>query len=182
MVRLARTIGLSLTLAACTPGEGNELAAGDGADAAATPTGNFAATGSAPDTPVSNLDPVIPPPPPTPSAECPLFASSGWSAAVIGKPPGAGDRLRVSGELMLAQGGYRARLEQGAVLEIYPPIQRLELRFERTGAPGPREIAVSGEFPALSEYGSIDIRCGTRTVATITSVAWTENKVMEDKR
>lgn len=108
-----------------------------------------------------------------------MAASRGWSAAVIGKPPSSGDRLRVAGTVTFARSGYRARLEQGPVLEIHPPIQRLELAFERGGADGPREVEVHGVFPALSEYGAIEIPCGTRTVATITSVAWTENAIME---
>lgn len=182
MPKLAASTVLFLALAACTPGEGNEFAAGDGSDAVASPAGNSAATSPPPDTPVSSEDPVAPQPPATPTPECPVVASRGWSAAVIGKPPGSGDRLRVSGTLTLSGDGYRARLEQGPVLEIHPPIQQLELRFERSGGRGPREVAVRGEFPALSEYGSIDIRCGNRTVATISSVAWTENRIMDEKQ
>ena len=171
----------TLALFACAPGEGNELAAVDGSSAA-HPARNAATSRPSPDTPVSNTDPVISQPPATSTPDCPVVASRGWSAAVIGKPPGSGDRLRVSGTLTLSEGGYRARLEQGPVLEIHPPIQQLELRFERTGASRPRDIEVRGEFPALSEYGSIDIRCGSRTVATIGSVAWTENRIMEEKQ
>lgn len=171
----------TLALFACAPGEGNELAAVDGSSAA-HPARNAATSRPSPDTPVSNTDPVISQPPATPTPDCPVVSSNRWSAAVIGKPPGSGDRLRVSGTLTLSGGGYRARLEQGPVLEIHPPIQQLELRFERTGGRGPREVAVRGEFPALSEYGSIAIRCGNRTVATISSVAWTENQIMEKEQ
>ena len=64
---------------------------------------------------------------------------------------------------------------------MHPPIQRLELVFERTGS-AQREIAVRGEFPALAEYGAIDIRCGARSLASITSVAWTENRIMEEDK
>ena len=167
-----------IPLAACMPGDAGE-AAGMGGSAAASPAASTSAT--PPDTPVSSLDPPGKPQlPPTPTQECPVAASRGWSAAVFGKPPSSsGDRLRVAGTVTLARSGYRARLEQGPVLEIHPPIQRLELAFEGGGADGPREVEVHGEFPALSEYGAIEIRCGTRTVVTITSVAWTENAIME---
>ena len=178
MVRPIATVVLALALVACVPGAEREGAADDGPDAVT----RSAASAQSPDTPVSNLDPIAPPPPATPPAKCPVVSSHGWSAAVIGKPPGSGDRLRVSGTLTLAEGGWRARLEQGPVLEIYPPIQQLELAFERTGADGPREFIVRGEFPALNEYGAIEIRCGARSVATITGVAWTENRIMEDDK
>lgn len=138
---------------------------------AADPTSTNAAEG--PDTPVSSDDPVAPAPPRGQTPECPVVASSGWSAAVIGKPPSAPDRLRVSGTLRLGSEGFSARLEQGPVLEIHPPIQQLELRFERSGSAA-RDVEVRGEFPALAQYGSIDIRCGNRTLATITEVVWTE--------
>ena len=170
---------LSATLVACAPGDGREVAAMDGSDSA-TPAARGAQSTQSPDTPVSNLDPVAPRQPATPTAECPVVSSHGWSAAVIGKPRGAADRLRVQGTLVLAEGGYRARLEHGPVLEMHPPIQRLGLEFERAGG-GPREVAVRGEFPALSEYGAIDIRCGNRSLASITSVAWTENKIMDEE-
>ena len=170
---------LSAALIACVPGDDREFAATDGSD----PTqlaGQSAMSSQSPDTPVSNLDPVPPQPPPTPTKDCPVVSSHGWSASVIGKPRGAADRLRVEGRLVLAEAGWRARLEHGPVLEMHPPIQRLELEFERAGG-GPREITVRGEFPALAEYGAIDIRCGNRSLASITSVAWTENKIMDEK-
>ena len=177
---MARLIPILLSgaLIACAPGDGREMAM-DGSNST-TPAARNAMTSQSPDTPVSNRDPVPPQPPPTPTPDCPLMSSHGWSAAVIGKPRGAADRLRVEGMLAMAEGGWRARLEHGPVLEMHPPIQRLELRFERAGS-GPREIAVRGEFPALAEYGAIDIRCGKRSLASITSVAWTENKIMDEK-
>ncbi|MCA1662442.1 MAG: hypothetical protein LC648_09975 [Novosphingobium sp.] len=181
MAKLIAPALLSMALIACAPGDGRELGGMDDSNSA-TPAARGAPSTQSPDAPVSNLDPVAPQPPATPTAECPVLGSRGWSAAVIGKPPGAGDRLRVEGVLVLSEGGYRARLEHGAVLEMHPPIQRLELAFERTGASGSREIAVRGEFPALSEYGAIDIRCGNRSLASITSVAWTENKIMEEDK
>ena len=177
---MARTIApilLSAALIACAPGGARESA--DGTDSGA-PAEDSALSAQSPDTPVSNRDPVPPQPPPTPTADCPVVTSHGWSAAVVGKPRGAADRLRVEGRLVLAEAGWRARLEHGPVLEIHPPIQRLELTFERAGD-GPREVTVRGEFPALAEYGAIDIRCGPRSLASITSVAWTENKIMDEK-
>lgn len=132
---------------------------------------------SDPDTPVSSDDPPGSPPPVGATPECPVIDSGGWSAVVLGKPPSLPDRLRVSGMVRLSDSGVTARLEQGPVLEIHPPIQHVELVFERSGAGpwgDPREVAVRGEFPALSEYGAIDIRCGARSLATITEVAWTE--------
>jgi len=170
---------LSATLIACAPGDGRELTAMDGSNSA-TPASRSAMSSQSPDTPVSNRDPVPPHLPPTPTPDCPVVSSHDWSAVVIGKPPGAADRLRVEGTLLLAEVEWRARLEHGPVLEMHPPIQRLELAFERSGG-GPRERAVRGEFPALSEYGAIDIRCGKRSLASITSVAWTENKIMDEK-
>lgn len=178
---MARLIPILLSgaLIACAPGDGREVAEMDDSNSA-TPASRSAMSTQSPDTPVSNRDPVPPQPPPTPTADCPVVSSHGWSASVIGKPPGAADRLRVEGRLVLAEAGWRARLEHGPVLEMHPPIQRLELEFERARG-GPREIAVWGEFPALAEYGAIDIRCGNRSLASITSVAWTENKIMDEK-
>jgi hypothetical protein len=59
------------------------------------------------------------------------------------------------------------------VLEIHPPIQQVELEFDPAAGEA-REVEVRGEFPALPEYGSIDVRCGGRSLATIGEVAWTE--------
>jgi hypothetical protein len=179
LVRLTASVLLSATLMSCAPGDGRELTAMAESSSAA-PAARNAMSSQSPDTPVSSRDPVAPQPPPTPTPDCPVVNSHGWSASVIGKPPGSADRLRVEGMLVLAEGGWRVRLEHGPVLEIHPPIQRLELAFERAGG-GPREIAVRGEFPALSQYGAIHIRCGKRSLASITSVAWTENKIMDEE-
>ena len=163
-----------LLLAACGVPAEREAAESDGISS----TGAAPADATAdPDTPVSSDDPPVPAPPSGPTPECPVVTSGGWSAVVLGKPPSMPDRLRVSGTVTLSDGGVTPRLEQGPVLEIHPPIQRLELVFEQSGGEprdGPREVAVRGEFAALAEYGAIDIRCGARSLATITDVAWTE--------
>jgi hypothetical protein len=165
--------------AACAAGDRDEAAGGARA-IAFEPAATMASSTRSPDTPVPNRAPIAIQAPSKPTSNCPVVTSRGWTAAVIGKPPDAGDRLRVSGTLTLTEAGWRASLTQGPVLEIHPPIQRLELKFERAGD-GPREIAVRGEFSALAEYGAIDIRCGNRPLASITSVAWTENKIMDEE-
>lgn len=135
-----------------------------------------AATG--PDTPVSSSDRVPHAAPPRgPTADCPIIDSSDWAAAVIGLPPDSPDRLRVTGKVTVPSGGYHLNLQAGPVLEIHPPIQRIELAAVPPVGTATMAIEthdVRGEFPALSEYGEVQVHCGKRLLASIREIAWTQ--------
>lgn len=164
---------LALLLTGCVVEDGGESAANtDIAD------GTAASTASNPDTPVSSDDPLPPAREPEgPTPDCPVLDSSDWAAAVIAVPPDAGDRLRITGRVTVPGAGWRVELTAGPVLEIHPPIQRIELEAapsQEGGTTGSETLGVRGEFPALAEYGAVEIQCGNRRLATIRDIAWTQ--------
>lgn len=158
----------ALLLAACAVEDGGEPAG----DARSTPVAADA------DTPVSSDDPLPPAyTPQGPTPDCPILGSSDWAATVIGIPPDAGDRLRITGRITVPGAGWHLELTAGPVLEIHPPIQRIELKAapsEEGGTTGSETLGVRGEFPALAEYGAVEIHCGDRRLATVRDIAWTQ--------
>ena len=153
----------ALLLAACAVEDGGEPAG----NAGSTPVAADA------DTPVSSDD-ALPPAytPQGPTPDCPILGSSDWAATVIGIPPDAGDRLRITGRVTVPGAGWHLELTAGPVLEIHPPIQRIELEAAppKEGATRPETLSVRGEFPACA----VEIHCGDRRLATITDIAWTQ--------
>jgi hypothetical protein len=133
-----------------------------------------ACTREGPDTPVSRQpgDPAPTPRPirlPTP--DCPIIGSSDWAAWVKVMPgPNARATLIVTGQVMAPTGGYRVTLQGGPLQEIHPPVQQMILRAQPPSGRATQAVVthdVRAELPALDGYGSITIRCGNSTLATI---------------
>ena len=106
---------------------------------------------------------------------CPVSDSKNWAAWINAMPgPGAGrPRLIVKGEVTVPTGGWTLALEQGPLAESDPPVQTMELRAEAPSGMATQAIVtqeVRAELPALPRYGSVVIRCGAETLATISPV------------
>ena len=128
-----------------------------------------------PDTPVSSDDPPLPIAQPVgPTADCPISSSSDWTAWVNAMPgPQARPTLIVIGKVVVPSGGYRVTLVPGPVMEIHPPIQQVEVRAvppAREGPPIVETFEVRAELAALPEYGAVQVRCGSRTLASLSDI------------
>lgn len=129
-----------------------------------------------PDAPVSSDDPPPPRPPAGPTADCRILKSEKWTATVVGAAAGSPGWLAVSGTITVSTGGYRIALEAGPVLEIHPPIQQVLVKVTPPTGIATQALVtrtVRGEFPALAQYGAVEVRCGSRTLATIRDIAAT---------
>ena len=110
------------------------------------------------------------------ASACPIIGSSDWAAWVDAMPGPDRPRLLVTGKATVPHGGYVASLALGAVLEIHPPIQEVELVLGSRHGRGVPVTAmvetheVRGEFPALQSYGAIRIRCRDQIIAEISPV------------
>lgn len=137
----------------------------------------LAAGCSAPDDAVSH-GPGDPMPPPRqvrlPTPDCRILSSTDWVAWVNAMPgPDARPKLIVTGRVTVPTGGYRVTLEQGPLQEIHPPVQQMMLRVQPPSGGATQAVVtheVRAELPALDSYGSVTIRCGSSTLATITDV------------
>ena len=112
-------------------------------------------------------------PPPDNLRECPIISSGDWRAWVDAMPGPRGRRLLVTGRVTVPTGGYRVRLELGAVQEIHPPVQQVELIANPPDDGATQAIVtheVRGDFAALHQYGAVVIRCGSATLAEIRPV------------
>jgi hypothetical protein len=129
-----------------------------------------------PDTSVSSRDPAPRPQPQPlgPTRDCSISSSSDWTAGVNAMPgPNARATLIVTGKVTVPSGGHRLILRAGPVLELYPPIQRVELEAmppAGEGTPEAPTIEVRGEFPALDTFGEVQVHCGNRLLASIRNI------------
>jgi hypothetical protein len=108
--------------------------------------------------------------------ECPITASSGWTAWVNAMPgPNARPALVVTGKVVTATGGYQVAFDR--YLQIrkgYPPQAFVTLYV----APPEGGAAVSSvithevrwEWPLQQPVGSVIVRCGDKTLAEITRI------------
>jgi hypothetical protein len=106
---------------------------------------------------------------------CPVSGSANWAAWINAMPgPGTGrPRLIVKGDVTVPTGGWTLKLEQGPLAESDPPVQTMELRATPPSGMATQAIVtqeVRAELPALPRYGSVVIRCGSETLATISPV------------
>lgn len=109
------------------------------------------------------------------SRACPVLASSQWSAWINAEPgPGATPTLIVQGEADLPTPGYAASWTIGPADRRLPPAQYIDLRFTPPDGMVAQVVTVEKlrfETPAVyPEYRAIIIRCGDKTLATISPV------------
>jgi hypothetical protein len=107
-------------------------------------------------------------------ADCPILASSDWTAWVNAMPgPGARPTLIVTGNVTVPTGGYATRMGPGPTLRSEPPIQHVLLDVTPPSGAATQAVMTlqaRGEFPALPSYGRITVVCGNRILAEIAPV------------
>ena len=128
---------------------------------------------SDPNRPVSSDDPAPPSRPDGPTAACPILESSEWAAWVNAMPGPDRPTLIVTGKVTVPTGGWRLTLEAGPIQESYPAVQRVELRATPPSGAATQALVtheVRGEFGYNQEIGAVAVRCGSRALATISSI------------
>jgi len=107
---------------------------------------------------------------------CHVLASSDWQARVEIFPNNNPDpylrrKLVVTGKVTTAAGVY-ASLAPGPVSKLDEPVQQILVRTEGSAEAGAGPVAhnVRGVFPALKNYGGVEIRCGDGIIAQIRDV------------
>jgi hypothetical protein len=132
-----------------------------------------------PDTPVASPPAVAAAPAPAPgpfarSADCQIHGRGDWSAYVDAmRGPGARPRLIVTGTVASKPA---ARIElrlDPAVMESNPPQRIVNLTVRLPREPTIDMLTrreVRGEWPVTLPLGAVHIRCGGRSVASITDI------------
>lgn len=154
-------LALVLLLAAC--------------QATTNPVDNSASVAGA-DQPVSSDEPqpVPPPQPEAPTADCPIIRSADWHAHVDAMPgPNDNPRLIVNGKVTVPTGGYELALRMGKVAESYPVQVTVYLdvippKGAATQMIGTHEVR--GSWRSEERVGSVTIRCGSRVLARLSNI------------
>lgn len=114
--------------------------------------------------------------PKTAYSPCHVLGSSDWRARVEVFPNNNPDpylrrKLVVTGKVTTAAGVY-ASLAPGPVARLDQPVQQILVRTEGSAEAGaaPADHNVRGVFPALKDYGGIEIRCGDGIIGHISDV------------
>ena len=107
---------------------------------------------------------------------CHVLGSSGWQARVEIFPNNHPDpylrrKLVVTGKVTTAAGVY-ASLAPGPVSRLDRPVQQILVRTEGSAEAGSAAVAhnVRGVFPALKDYGGVELRCGDGIIGHIRDV------------
>ncbi|QNM82199.1 hypothetical protein H8M03_09215 [Sphingomonas sabuli] len=114
--------------------------------------------------------PTVPPPPP-----CAVAGSSDWNAWINKMPgPGARPTLHVTGKVTTPTGGYTVGFDQPLqVRESFPVQVVVTLQAAPPAGAATQAIVthdVRGQWPMDAAVGSVEVRCGTQTLATIAPV------------
>jgi hypothetical protein len=109
-----------------------------------------------------------------PSADCQIHGRGEWSAHIDAMPgPNGGPRLIVSGTIG-TKPAARAELRlDPAVLESNPPQRIVNLVVRLPTEPTIDSLTrreVRGEWPVTPPIGAVHVRCGGRSVASITDI------------
>jgi hypothetical protein len=114
--------------------------------------------------------------PKTVYSACHVLGSSDWQARVEIFPNNNPDpylrrKLVVTGKVTTAAGIYPS-LAPGRVTRLDEPVQQIRVRTEGTAEAGAGPVAhnVRGVFPALKNYGGVEIRCGDGIIGQIRDV------------
>lgn len=172
-----------LALAACSAtndpsltGSNDALASnGSASTPAGNPAGNASDAGSpaaangATATPASGM-----PVPPNPSNDCVNVSGSDFKAWVNAMPgPSSRPKLIVTGTVTTPTGGYRVLFTDMRVAESNPVQVRLELAAVPPSGMASQVVTkheVRGTWPMSPPVGSVTVRCGVKTLATISPV------------
>ena len=103
---------------------------------------------------------------------CPIVGSRDWTAHINAMPgPNAQAKLIVSGTVQAPTGGHSFAFEPYLqIRESYPAQAFATLVVTQPGGPATQAVTTHDlrwEWPVTQEIGSIEIRCGSDTLATI---------------
>ena len=123
-------------------------------------------------------DPVYGPPPgayPPDQASCPITRSGEWNAWVNMMPgPNSRPTLHVTGKVVVPTGGYQIGFDpQLQLRESYPAQAFATLRVNPPTGGATQAVMthdVRWEWPLSQPIGSLEIHCGSQTLATISPV------------
>lgn len=112
--------------------------------------------------------------PPAPAA-CPITASRDWRAWINAMPgPNARPKLMVTGTVLVPTGGYQMSFEPYLqIRESHPAQAFATLRVTPPQGPATQAITAHDlrwEWPLDQQIGSVEIRCGSDTLATFSPV------------
>lgn len=116
--------------------------------------------------------------PPSPQASdadaCPIAGSSDWAAWINAMPgPNARPTLIVTGKVTTPTGGYTIGWGDVRVMESHPVQVVAELRPVPPAGGATQAVMtqdVRGQWPMAAPVGSVTVRCGNQTLATISPV------------
>ena len=106
---------------------------------------------------------------------CPIATSSNWQAHVNAMPgPNSGPRLIVTGKIITASPGYRLEFDGKLQIRRGYPAQAFATLVVTPPAVGVPQALYSQEirweWPMREPIGSVEIRCGSETLATISPI------------
>lgn len=112
--------------------------------------------------------------PPT-QAPCPITRSGEWRAWVNTMPgPNARPTLHVTGKVVVPTGGYQIAFDPNLqVRETYPAQAFATLRVDPPSGPASQAVMthdVRWQWPLSQQVGSLEVHCGSQTLATISPV------------
>ena len=117
--------------------------------------------------------------PPGPGASmerpCPIATSSNWQAHVNAMPgPNAGPKLIVTGKILTTSPGYRLEFDPKLQIRKGYQAQAFATLIVTPPAAGVPQALYSQdirwEWPLRQPIGSVEIRCGSETLATLSPV------------
>jgi hypothetical protein len=113
--------------------------------------------------------------PPAPVDECSNINSRNWTAFIKRMPgPDARPQLVVSGTVRTPTGGYQLRFDPNLTLRQSYPVQAVAvLRVIPPRGPATQAVEthdVRWQWPLRQQVGSVDVVCGSRTLARISPV------------
>jgi hypothetical protein len=114
--------------------------------------------------------------PPGPQLACPIAVSRDWKALVNAMPgPGMRPMLIVTGKVQTGTGGYRVSFDRELqIRKGYPAQAFATLRVSPPQQGATQGVVIHdlrGEWPVNQQLGSVEIRCGEETLASISPVA-----------
>ena len=119
-------------------------------------------------------DPGPGPYPPGPQLTCPISNSREWRASVTLTPGPAAPTLHVSGKVVTPTGGYLVTFDRSLQIRRAYPVQAfVTVRASPPTGPATQALVtheLRGEWPLGQRIDTVEIRCGEKTLASITPV------------
>ena len=169
MKRIAGALALSLLLVGCATNPYGQQYPQDPYGGGGYPPAGYPGT----DYPPAGYPPAYGQQPGRPApGPCPIAGSRDWTAHINAMPgPNAQAKLIVSGTVQAPTGGHSFAFEPYLqIRESYPAQAFATLVVTQPTGPATQAVTTHDlrwEWPVTQEIGSIEIRCGNQTLATI---------------